>query len=92
MAPPEGRQPPAAVVAAARAFLAQQLGVDVQQVQFVSAEEVQWPDTSLGCPQPGMAYGQIVIPGYKFELGALGRLYAVHSNASGSSFVLCERP
>jgi len=45
----------------------------------VSAEAVEWPDASLGNPQPGMVYAQVVTPGYKIILSARGQQYEYHS-------------
>ena len=45
----------------------------------MSAEAVEWPDASLGNPQPGMVYAQVVTPGYKIILSARGQQYEYHS-------------
>jgi hypothetical protein len=35
---------------------------------LVSVEYVQWPDASLGNPQPGMAYAEVITPGFRIIL------------------------
>jgi hypothetical protein len=77
------------VIALARADLAQRLGVAEEEIVVRSLEAVQWPDTSLGCPQPGMMYAQVITPGYRvvFEVG--GKAYEYHTDA-GQSTILCE--
>jgi len=50
-------------VLAAKADLAQRLGVSADQIEVVEATEVTWPDTALGCPEPGMMYAQVLTPG-----------------------------
>src|SRR5262245_20683020 len=60
----------------ARDDLAGRLGVDVGQIEVVEARAVTWPDGSLGCPQPGMAYPQVLVDGLLIRLRAQGRLYA----------------
>ena len=70
---------------AARRALVQPAAVTV-----VSASEKQWPDGSMGCPQPGMMYTQMVIPGYRVVLSAAGQNYAYHSDLRGK-FILCEK-
>src|SRR5262245_59833297 len=57
------------------------------QVQLVEARE--WPDSSLGCPRPGLMYSQIVTPGYLIVLQAGGRVLEYHSDARGR-VVLCQ--
>lgn len=67
--------------------LAGRLGVPRGNVAVAAVEEVVWPDASLGCPQPGMAYAQVLTPGYRFVLQAEGRSFQYH--ASQSHAVLC---
>jgi hypothetical protein len=74
----------------AKADLAARLGVDVNQIEVLEAREVVWPDASLGCPQPGMAYIQVPQDGVLTRLAAEGREYAYHGGGSGELF-LCEQ-
>lgn len=76
--------------AAAVADLAARLGVDPSGVEVVSVESVIWPDGSLGCPQPGMAYTQVQVDGALITLDAGGRMYAYHVGGSRDPF-LCEK-
>jgi hypothetical protein len=85
--PPAGAQE---VVRLAKEDLAQRLGVAVDQIQLVSVEAVDWSDTSLGCPQPGMMYAQVITPGYRVILGAGGERYEYHTD-TGRFVVLCEK-
>lgn len=70
----------AKLVDLAKGDLARRLGVGVEEVTLVSAEAVEWPDASLGTPQPGMVYAQVITPGYKIILSARGQEYAYHSD------------
>ncbi|HYN89632.1 MAG TPA: hypothetical protein VER55_13950, partial [Ardenticatenaceae bacterium] len=47
-----------ALVQAASEYLSETTGLDVSHLTLVTAEEVEWPDASLGCPQSGMMYAQ----------------------------------
>jgi hypothetical protein len=93
VAPTETPIPPAsaseAAIAAALAHLAQDLGVAEQDIRVQSVEAVDWPDSSLGCPQPGMAYAQFITPGYRVLLEVDGQAYEMHTD-SRQSAVLCE--
>jgi hypothetical protein len=73
----------------ARQDLAQRAGVVPEGIQLLSVEAVQWPDASLGCPQPGMMYAQVVTPGYRLVLEAEGKQYNYHTD-QGRFAVLCE--
>ena len=75
----------------AKADLAERLGVPVDDVTVVSSEEVTWPDSSLGCPQPGMMYAQVLTEGSRILLSAGGRTYEYHSGGQRAPF-LCETP
>ncbi|OGO40286.1 MAG: hypothetical protein A2Z04_05280 [Chloroflexi bacterium RBG_16_57_9] len=74
---------------AAQAELARRLNVSAEQIQVVSIESVEWPDASLGCPQPGQMYIQVITPGYKVTLSAAGQRYEVHTDLKGRA-VMCR--
>jgi len=71
------------------ADLASRLGVQSEDVAVFTVEPVQWADSSLGCPAPGYVYAQVITPGSKVTLEALGEQYTYHSDAR-SHFVLCR--
>ena len=77
-----------ALVQLAKEDLARRLDLSVSQISVVSAEPVDWPDTSLGCPQPGMMYAEVITPGYRIVLGATGQTYDYHTGTE-QYFVLC---
>ncbi len=58
-------------------------------ITVVSATEQQWPDSAMGCPQPGMMYSQMIVPGYRVVLQASGNRYAYHSDRGGN-FIVCS--
>lgn len=78
-----------AIIQMARADLAKQLGVDESQIEFIQMEAVTWPDGSLGCPQPGMAYIQIMVEGYRIQLAVAGTVYHYHGGGDNPPF-LCK--
>jgi len=82
---------PADKVAAAIADLARRTGADPAAITIVSAEAVTWNDGALGCPQPGMAYTQALVDGYRLILSLNGVTYAYHAAVRGD-FFYCERP
>ena len=83
------QRPPLDPMAAAVAQLAAELGVPAEVVGIVSAEAVDWPDASLGCPQPGMGYAQVVTPGFRFLLKVGEDEYEVHTDETGQQAVVC---
>ncbi len=90
--PPAGVDPSlGAVVEQARADLAGRLGVPEAAITVVSAKPVTWPDSSLGCPQPGMAYLQVLTDGSRILLEHADRQYAYHSGGRSPAPFLCER-
>jgi hypothetical protein len=78
-----------AAVELAVADLAGQLGIAAEAITVRSVEAVEWSDASLGCPEPGMMYAQVITPGYRIVLEANGQSYEYHSGRS-STIVRCK--
>jgi hypothetical protein len=74
----------------AKEDLAQRLGISPDEITMVSVEEVTWPDSSLGCPQPGRVYLQVITPGYRIILRAGSHEYAYHTDR-GQQVILCTK-
>lgn len=94
-AAPAGDAEPAAVVdlpAELRqgvvADAATRSGIAQSEITVKSAESVTWPDGSLGCPQPGVMYTQMIVPGYRIVLRANDQEYDYRAGQKGS-FQLC---
>ncbi len=91
--PPAGTPRPAfGPVEAARSALAGKLGIPALEITVISYEAVDWPDTSLGCPQPGMMYAQVITPGYRVVLEAKGQRYEAHTDLAGGRVIFCSAP
>jgi hypothetical protein len=71
----------------ARLIIAAWLGVPEDKIMVVRTEEVEWPDASLGCPQEGQFYAQVIVPGYRITLEAGGVEYVVHTDLRGAAVV-----
>ena len=61
--------------------LSHQLGVDAQSLTVVTAEAVEWPDSSLGCPERDMVYLPSLVSGFRVILEEGGRRHEVHTGA-----------
>lgn len=72
-----------------RMDLAQKLSLDISQVAVVKSEAVDWNDSSLGCPQSGHGYMDVITPGFKITLAANGQQYVYHTDMN-NAFVLCQ--
>ena len=68
----------------ARQVLAKRLSAPANEIMLVSDEAVQWADSSLGCPVPGMMYIQVITPGHRITFSYGGNDYEVHTAAKGS--------
>jgi hypothetical protein len=77
------------MISAVKADLAQRLGVPEEEIVVRSIEEVEWRDGSLGCPEPGVSYIQVITPGFLVVLEVDGVEYEYHTDTRGS-LVLCE--
>jgi hypothetical protein len=65
----------------ARKDLASRLGVPVHEILPDGAEQRIWNDASLGCPEPGMQYAQVVTEGWVLTLRHGERDYTYHADA-----------
>jgi hypothetical protein len=84
MLPPEVE----ARVSQVRSDLAERLGLPLASVHLQTIGQVIWPDASLGCPQPAVAYAQVKTPGYLIALVADGSEYEYHTDQQ-NNLVLC---
>ncbi|NOX60581.1 MAG: hypothetical protein GXP42_01330 [Chloroflexi bacterium] len=80
-----------AIEQAAQTIASEELGVSPDEVTVMAIEEVQWSDSSLGCPQPGYMYAQVITPGYKILVKVKGQEYAVHTDARGRGVVCLNK-
>ena len=65
----------------AKEDLVQTAGAAADGIILVSTEEVEWGDTSLGCPHPDEMYAQMITPGYAIVLESGGNTYDFHTGA-----------
>ena len=68
------------------ADLRERLGSPDAEIDVVSVDEVDWPDGSIGCPQPGMVYTQAIVNGSKIVLRYEGVEYDYHQGGGGDVF------
>ena len=69
--------------------LAAHLNVPSDTIRVDSVRTVEWRDSSIGCPQPGQAYLQVITPGHRITLRVDSSFHFVHE-ANGKAFV-CEQ-
>lgn len=75
----------------AKADLAQRLSVPIDEIAVLEATTVTWPDGSLGCPQEGMVYAQVLTPGYLIRLQSGAQEFEYHAS-KGTTLIFCENP
>jgi len=77
-------------IATALGDAASHLGVIPSDLHVGQVEAHQWPDSSLGCPKPGLLYSQIVTPGFLIVISSSsGKQLEYHTDARGR-VVLCK--
>lgn len=72
----------------ARKDLAKREGIPLEKVILLRVDAVEWGDTSLGCPEPGKFYAQVITSGYRIILSDGMREYEYHSD-SQNRVVFC---
>lgn len=80
-----------ALIEKARTDLAQRLSIPAGDIVVLQAENVTWPDGSLGCPQEGMEYAQVLTPGYLIRLSFGNQEFEYHASR-GTTVIYCENP
>ena len=78
-----------AMVEAALDDAARRTKIDRTKLTVLSAEGVTWSDGSLGCPEPGKAYTQALVPGYRIRIQAGAEVLDYHAGRRGVP-VLCH--
>jgi len=73
-----------AAVQVALADASRRTGSPAPALQLLSATAVTWRDGSLGCPQPGTAYAQALVPGYRVRIRAAGQDFDYHAAQRGA--------
>ena len=68
------------VVDLAKNDLSQRLNIPIEDIILVKEEAVDWPDTSLGYPQEGISYAQVITSGFRIILKTQDKLYEYHSD------------
>ena len=71
--------------------LAKKLSIPIALIDITDAREVTWPDSSLGCPQPGMVYADMLTTGYLVILNTKDHEYQYHAGNNAEIF-FCENP
>ncbi len=69
-------------------LVADSLNIAPEEVTVLSVKEVMWSDTSLGCPEPGKMYAQVITKGYLVVTQAQGQTQQVHMDTGGHG-VIC---
>lgn len=78
------------LVSLAKQDLAERLSISVAEISLLEVRTVTWPDTSLGCAEPGQMYAQVMQDGFLIRLRAGEQMYFYHSGPDQKPF-LCER-
>lgn len=85
--------PETTAVRLATETLREQLEIDVEAITIDEVTAVDWPNASLGCPEPGRTYAPVVLSGFRVTLavgdGDTRRTHRVH--VAGTRALVCPR-
>lgn len=71
--------------------LAESAGVDSPEVLLIGSMSVQWPNSALGCPEPGEMSLQVITDGYLAYFEVAQSTVRVHSDLAGN-YRVCGLP
>jgi roadblock/LC7 domain-containing protein len=85
---------PTALISRALADLSTRAGrtITLDDLTSWSWQQANYPDTSLGCPQSGQSYAQVVTNGYRFLFVYSGATFDYRASADGTVLFLCSGP
>lgn len=67
----------------------EKIPVSRDTISNIRIRSIQWPDSSLGCAEPGVEYPQVVTPGYLVNFKADEKIYTI--NIGGNRAIICDR-
>ena len=76
----------------ARRIVAGQLGIELDATRAWSVTARTFGDGSLDCPEPGMAYAQVLTPGHVVQVEAEGRRFDVRVAGEGGRICYPRKP
>jgi hypothetical protein len=85
---PDSRDAEDSAVGLARTTLSDRLQIPEDRIRLGHASAKQWPDASLGCPEKGMVYAQVVTPGYWVQLQVDEKVYDIR--VGNGRALVCE--
>ena len=85
---PAGLEP---MIKTARRDLASRLFVSIDQVSLLRVSQVNWANSGLGCPEPGLVYAQVITPGFLIILSSGQKEYEYHAGQDQHAF-FCKNP
>ncbi|HEY0738399.1 MAG TPA: hypothetical protein VGD69_26000 [Herpetosiphonaceae bacterium] len=65
-------------------------GKPADTLKLQNKEDAEWPNGALGCPQEGMMYTEMIVPGYKLTYTDGTTTYEVHTDRTGNSAIWCD--
>ncbi|HSH03887.1 MAG TPA: hypothetical protein VLL52_15330 [Anaerolineae bacterium] len=68
---------------------AQFANTDLANTKILAVLPTEWPDASLGCPQPDQMYAQMITPGARVLVNTGAKKIVYHTSLSGQ-FVRCD--
>src|SRR5687767_13143942 len=69
--------------------LAAELKVPREEIEGDAVRAMEWRDSSIGCPKPGVAYLDVITPGYKVTLRVGKAIHVVHE--AGDRALVCRQ-
>jgi len=70
--------------------LSKKLSVEPNIIEVVHMAAMEWPNSSLGCPRPGMQYLQVITRGWLALLQTGKKAYRVH--IGNKQAIVCDKP
>jgi hypothetical protein len=79
----------ASLITAIARDLNRQTDTPMDEIIYLAAEPMTWPNTGLGCPDPDLAYAEVIVEGYLITMAVGERTFDYHTD-TGANYVFCR--
>ncbi len=65
--------------------------VTAAEIEIVSIQKKQWPNSCLGINRPATVCAQVITPGYLVKALAVSRLYEIHTDLKAQQIIITDQ-
>ncbi|MBX2848206.1 MAG: hypothetical protein KTR16_07800 [Acidiferrobacterales bacterium] len=71
--------------------LSHRFNIELDNIELDNMRSITWQSGAVGCPKPGFAYTQALVPGVFMKLSANNKVYRYHAKLNGAPFYCADK-